>query len=172
MAASWINSRPESLNTLFPFIVNSLSMRAKNCKEATDIAPSISSTAAYVLGNICRICADSMPSEVLSVYESIGQHGLKLKDEVFVIEGMSSIVSKLPPAASKGLERLLSPMAIDLRVAIDKNSAELIVRSLEHMVAVFKYAKLARSRLIQEVSNCPLAQAQVLISILSIQCFY
>ena len=110
VAASWINSRPESLNTLFPFIVNSLSMRAKNCKEATDIAPSISSTAAYVLGNICRICADSMPSEVLSVYESIGQHGLKLKDEVFVIEGMSSIVSKLPPAeASKRFGEVVEP---------------------------------------------------------------
>ena len=121
-------------------------MHAKDRKKATDIVPSISSTAAYVLGNICRICAESMPSEVLSVYESIGQHGLELKDEVFVIEGMSSIVSKLPPAeASKGLERLLSPMAIDLRVAIDKNSAELIVRSLEHMVAVFKYAKLSQS---------------------------
>ena len=79
VAAYWINSRPESLNTLFPFIVNSLSMRAKDRKKATDIAPSISSTAAYVLGNICRICAESMPSEVLSVYESIGQHGLEIE---------------------------------------------------------------------------------------------
>ena len=146
VAAYWINARPESLNILFPFIVNSLSLQATNSKKATDLVYSISSTAAYVLGNICRICADSMPPEVLTVYESIGQHGLKLKDEVFVIEGMSSIVSKLPPAeASKGLERLLSPMALDLRGAIDAKNAELVIRSLEHMVAVFKNAKLNQS---------------------------
>ena len=140
IAAFWINARPSSLNVLFPFIVNSLSLPddnqpGNNCD--------ISGTAAYVLGDICRICANSMPPAVLTVYDSIGQHGLEVKDEVYVIEGMSAIVSNLSfDQAGKGLERLLTPMVNDLCSAIEKNNVELVVRSLEHMVAVFKYAKI------------------------------
>ncbi len=140
IAAFWINARPASLNTLFPFIVNSLSL-SNNKQHSSEC--NIASTAAYVLGDICHVCANSMPPEVLTVYNSIGQHGLALKDEIFVIEGMSAIVSKLSfSEAGKGLERLLTPMVNDLCSAIEKNNLNLVVRSLEHMVAVFKYATL------------------------------
>ena len=131
ICAKWIDSHADTLNQLFPYVVSGLQTKPA------------ASTAARNLRTLCRVCINSIPPSVLSVYDSTMQVGLSHQEQQQIIEGMSAIVSRLPfEQAGQGLQRLLSPMVGELSQLLHGQDVEMIVSALDRMVAVFRYAKL------------------------------
>ena len=133
--AEWINAHPFSLNQLFPYVVGGLQ------------EPETASMSATVLCTLCRVCADSMPPTVLTVYDSASIGHLSHNDKQKIVEGMSSVVSRLPfQDAQAGLQRLLEPMAEVLLKLLGASEGgdtrTAMCEALDRMVSVFRYAKL------------------------------
>lgn len=102
--ARWVRSHQELLQSLYQYLLSGMS------------APETASSAAISIRDILMACGHLLGEPALQLYEELltAAHAGKVKfgDETLVLEGLSSVVSTLPYATAKELEkRMITPVA-------------------------------------------------------------
>eukprot|EP00620_Florenciella_sp_RCC1587_P015131 CAMPEP_0182560400 /NCGR_PEP_ID=MMETSP1324-20130603/3107_1 /TAXON_ID=236786 /ORGANISM="Florenciella sp., Strain RCC1587" /LENGTH=1004 /DNA_ID=CAMNT_0024772745 /DNA_START=219 /DNA_END=3234 /DNA_ORIENTATION=- len=140
------------LSPLFTFLYSHLTV-----KETVEAAAS-------AIQDLCERCSEQLGEPVLSLYDQINGETLEyleLKDELSIINGLSSVVRKLDlVSARRSVQQLLSPICQRLTAAVNdpSPSPKRMIAELERLVAVIKPLEKA-SYVIAEGEVHPLVQA-------------
>eukprot|EP00903_Cladosiphon_okamuranus_P011653 g10961.t1 len=135
--AEWLELHQEHLNGMFTFLMEGFA------------SPDVMPAATTAIKNVCHSCGQLMGEQVLGLLQGKLQeakarteHRIKIKDELELLEGLSYVISTLPPDPAAGaIRRLVEPMATGLqRDGVDGGDAKLAQQELDRLTVVVSHA--------------------------------
>ncbi|CAN0313886.1 unnamed protein product [Pylaiella littoralis] len=135
--SEWMKLHPEHLNVMFNFLMEGFS------------SPDVMPAATTAIKNVCHSCGQIMGEQVLGLLQgklheakTRTEHRINLKDELELLEGLSYVISTLPPdPAVAAIRRLVEPMATGLqRDGVTGADAKRAQHELDRLTVVVSYA--------------------------------
>eukprot|EP00752_Nemacystus_decipiens_P010447 g9307.t1 len=138
--AEWLKLHPEHLTAMFNFLMEGFA------------SPDVMPAATTAIKNVCHSCGQLMGEQVLGLLQGKlheakerAEHRINVKDELELLEGLSYVISTLPPdPAAAAIRRLVQPMATGLqRDGVDGGDAKLAQQELDRLTVVVSHARPA-----------------------------